>query len=116
MSPITYISEQPREWANCVDRCQTLTSLLALCEDWKELAPDALRVVRLMRRNDFIEFRKGLVKERKGFFAGERFAEKYSDITMPSIMFKVAIFAGDYKVPWGCMYLRLKETDKLPKE
>jgi hypothetical protein len=116
MKPITFISEHPREWASAVDQCDTLTALLALCEDWKELVPDALRVVQSMTQHDFAEFREGLAKERRRHFAGEVFAHKYSDITMPAIMFKIAMFAGDYKVPWGTAYLRLKETGLLPKE
>ena len=114
MKPITYMSEHPREWADAVTEADTLPKLVALCEDWKELAPDALRVASSMKQSEFNEFRSGLKMERRGKFAGEVFAEKYSDITMPAIIFKVSMFALDYKVPWGLAYIRLKETDRLP--
>ncbi len=114
MKEISYMSEHPREWAAAVTDADTLPKLLALCEDWKELAPDALRVASSMTLEDFEDFRAGLKKERRGEFAGEIFAEKYSDITMPAIMFKVQMFAQDHKVPWGMAYIRLKETGRLP--
>ena len=116
MKPITYFSEHPQEWASSLDGADTLEKLKLLCEEWKELAPDALRTVVKMTGADFLQWRAGLKMERKGKFAGDSFSEKYGDITMPAIMFKVEMVASGYKVPWGLAYIRMKETGTLPTD
>jgi len=89
--------------------------LRSVTADWRELADDALECANNMTAEDFELFRKGLKKERKGVFAGEKWSERFADILMPALMFKVSITASEYKVPWGLAYLRLKEAGRLPQ-
>lgn len=113
MTPVTSISEQPKDYAEALSGAATLEALLKVVEAWQEVASDALIVVKGMTPADFKEWRRGLAMERKGQFAGMDFQEKYAAVTMPERMFKVSIMALEYKVPWGLMYLRLKESGKL---
>ena len=115
MTPITYVSEQPTDWSNALAAADSYEKLLRTAEAWQELAGDALETVKAMTPSDFREWRKGFLNERKGKFAGEDFAVKYGNLMMPTLMFKVAIMAIQYQVPWGAMYSRLKETNNLDR-
>jgi len=115
MTPITYLSEQPADFSKAIDGAETLEELRTVLADWRELAGDAEKIALAMTPKDFTEFRKGLKKERGGEFAGEKFAEKYSAVLLPEVMFKISMKAYDYKVPFGLMYIRLKEAGILPE-
>lgn len=115
MKPITYISQQDADYAKALHEADTLSKLRAMMEEWKELAADAAEIVAAMSEEDFMAWRKGAAKERRGQFAGEEFAEKYGCLSMPKVLFLVSYRAAEFKVPWGLMYLRLKETGNLEK-
>ena len=115
MTPITYISEQPQDYVKALDRCRTLKVLQHVTHEWREVAADAAKIAKEMTETDFEEWRKGLALERRGQFAGEQFAKKYGALQMPEVLFKVSIVAQQFGAPWGCAYLRLKETGNLDK-
>ena len=113
MTPITYISEQPTDYAEALAAAGTLDALRATTGNWIPLAEDAHKVVMGMTPADFKEWRSGLAKERKGQFAGEAFSEKFGAVMMPEKMLRVSMIAMKYGAPWGCTYLRLKENGQL---
>lgn len=78
-------------------------------------APDAIVVARRMTEEEFPAFREGLLKERKGSFAGEDWADKYLAILLPERMMHASILANEMKVPWGLAFLRCQEAgwDKM---
>lgn len=115
MRPITYVSDQQADYTNALARCSWLADLLALVRDYGDLTGDARAVVEQMTGADYQEFSRGLLKERRGKYAGDQWADKYAAILMPEVMFRVSLVAQQFKVPWGCAYIRLKETDMLPK-
>lgn len=115
MTPITYISDQPGDYAKALDGADNLSKLMQVAHDWRELAEDAYEAVAKMTGEDFIAWRKGLAEERRGVFAGEEFYKKFADVLMPKLMFKVSAIAIRFGAPWGCAYLRLKETGNLEK-
>lgn len=115
MTPITYTSNQPADWANAITHATTLDDLRRVVEEWKELVADAHARVATMTEQDFDEWRHGLLKERRGQFAGEAFAARYGDVLMPTVLLAVSFYANQLHVPWGLMYLRLKETGQLQK-
>ena len=115
MTPITYVSDQPGDYAKALRSADTLEALRAVTEAWRELAEDAAKVAQAMTEEDFQAWCKGYAKEQLGEFAGVAFAKKYGDLMLPTKMFKVSVMAVNYKVPWGLMYLRLKETGNLEK-
>lgn len=115
MTPIHYTSEQPADYAKALSDADTLAKLREVVADWKDLAADAVEVVEGMSEADFKSFRKGMAKERRGIFAGEKFAIKYGAVQLPAALFKISILAVQYHVPWGLMYTRLKETGNLEK-
>ncbi len=114
MTPITYLSEQPTDYARAIDGAETLADLRIVLADWRALAQDAENAALKMTNADFTVFREGLKKERKGCFAGEDFVTRFGDILMPAVMFKVSIHASEFHVPFGLMYIRLRELNKLP--
>lgn len=113
MTPITYISEQPTDYAEALDAADTLEKLRATTGNWIPLAEDAHKVVMGMNPADFSEWRTGLAQERKGRFAGEEWAMKFGAVMMPEKMLKVSMIAMQFGAPWGCTYLRLKENGQL---
>lgn len=115
MTPITYISEQPTDYAKALDGADTLAVLRKTLGAWQEVAGDALKIAKGMTEDDFKEWRRGLAIERKGDFAGEEFAKKYGALQLPEVLFKVSMIAVQFGAPWGCAYIRLKETGNLEK-
>jgi hypothetical protein len=113
MTPVTYTSEQPKDYAKALSEASTLDELVKVAEAWQEVASDALAIVKGMTPADFAHWRKGLAIERRGKFAGLDFQEKYAAVLMPERLFKVSMMALEFSVPWGLMYLRLKETGRL---
>src|SRR5258706_9334426 len=104
MTPITYMSEQPHDYAFEIDGAETLNKLRSVTADWRELAEDALECANNMTAEDFDLFRKGLKKERKGVFAGEKWSERFADILMPALM--LADFGKDGVHPLRMNYKR----------
>lgn len=115
MTPITYVSDQPGDYVKALDAADTLPKLRDVAEAWAEIASDAAGIILKMTEEDFAVWRAGLALERRGEFAGEDFAIKYGAVQMPEVLFKVAIIADRFKAPWGCTYIRLKETGNLKK-
>lgn len=112
---INYLTEDPApQYAADLHWCLSAKELFEKLEaDWSELASDAIEIVKGMSDEDFVVFRAGLKKERKGEFAGEKYTEKYSSVLMPEIMFKASMMAIQYKAPWGLAFIRLQEHEKV---
>lgn len=110
MKPITYISEQPSDYAKALDRAETLILLKITVSEYKILAEDAYSIVHEMDEQDFSEWRAGLKKERRGKFAGEQFSDKFGPLLMPETMLKASLVAHRFKVPWGLAYIRIRES------
>lgn len=116
MTPITYISENDKDYARALSAVCTFAELEKLVDDWLPIAPDAYEVVTRMRHNewskmrsaDFAAFMRGLKREREGKFAGPEFAAKYGAILMPTLMMRVSLIAINFHVPFGLAFLNLK--------
>lgn len=110
MNQITYRSEQPQDYAKELGTVETLEDLLDLLKRYETIAWDALDLAQKFDKKRFDDFLKALKKERKGIFSKSQDA---SVIMMPEIMFKVSIVAEQFKVPWGCAFIRLTDVGKL---
>lgn len=113
MTPISYVSEQPRDYAEGLSRCQTLEHLTDFLTDWRSLCWDAYEIVMEMDLQAFKEWRKGLAMERRGKFAGEDFALKYGAVLMPETLIKVSMVATQCGAPWGCAYKRMEDEGMI---
>lgn len=111
--PINYLSECDRDYSRGLVAAKTLEELQTHVEIYRRVADDAWQVVSQMSGEDFAEFMKGSRSERKGKFAGEAFAEKYSDVLMPKVLFMVSMTANHFKAPWGCTFIRMKEVGRI---
>jgi len=104
-------SEFDEQYVKELDSVKTLDDLKTHAKKWKNICPDAFDCInKIDNPADFQEFQWGVKKERSGEFAGEEWAKKYSDITMPADMFRASMIAEEYKVPWGLAYIRMKEV------
>jgi hypothetical protein len=110
---IGYISETATDYANAIRECKTLAHLRLVTEKYRRVADDAYLIALQMTDKDFKEWLAGLAVESKGRFAGDEFALKYGALMMPETLFKVAIVASEYGVPWGCAFIRLKDVGKI---
>ena len=90
--------------------CLTLSDLSALMARYADLAVDASRVVASMTDADMAEFRRGLRSERKGRFAGEAWARRFSAVLMPLPMMRVSQIAREYHVPFSVALKRIQDV------
>jgi hypothetical protein len=97
-------------YARALTDCATLADLRELMAQYTELVIDAVRVVETMTDADMAEFKRGLRQERKGRFAGEAWARRFSAILMPMPMLRVAQIAHEYHVPFSVALRRIKEV------
>jgi hypothetical protein len=105
-----------REYAAGLSEVETLEKLRSHIDKWLPLVADAERIVMAMSDSDFQEFKQGLALERRGRFAGVEYAEKYSAIIMPEILFHVTMLGQSYHAPWGLMFLRMAESGLIEIE
>lgn len=110
MPQITYLSEHPEIYTKALDQVQTHSDLLELLKEWETVAWDALDLAQKFDNKRFDKFLTDLKKERKGKFSKN---EDCAVIMMPEIMFKTSIIAEQFKVPWGCAFIRLTDVGKL---
>ena len=116
LSAITPYTEPIKFYNLSLTDADTMEKLIRHVETWKELAPDALEVVAKMKHGEFYRFRRGLLKERKGIFAGDEWARSFSIILMPKLLFEVSLLAEQYKVPWGLAYHRIHGDLRPPEK
>jgi len=110
---IDYMTEPVPEYAKLIRQATTRAGLKLVTEKFRRIAADADAAVDSMHDNDFSEFRAGLARESRGNFAVEKFAKKWGAILMPEVMFRVSIVAEQYKVPWGCAFVRLRDCGQI---
>jgi hypothetical protein len=113
MLTIGYLSEADTDYANALTVAGSLESLRALVSRYKELAVDAEPLVMAMTPKQFSAFRRGLLIERRGKFAGERWAMQFGSILLPMPMMQITQVAWEFKCPFGVAYHRMKETGQL---
>ena len=111
LDAIGYCDEPDKEYQKGLDSAKTLEELRKHVEYYEPLFPDAYKVVMLktMDEEAFKIFRKGLKKERKGIFQGDKFVEQFGDIIIPALLLSVGVVAMKACVPFGCAYIRAKE-------
>jgi len=109
MTPITYLSEQDRDYAKSLKLAQTKQAIMDHVTAWQLIADDAFQQAQ-SESFDFDDFQEGRKKENRNEYAGDGWAVKYGAILMPEILIRVTIVAHQYGAPWGCAYIRLREA------
>jgi hypothetical protein len=109
---ITYLSDQAADYVEALGKVRTLAELWHLLEDYKKLFPDAYEA-RPLDVKQFKAWRKGLISERRGNFAGMEYLERYGKVMLPDVMMHVGAIANHFRVPWGCAYLRMKDVGRI---
>ena len=111
---ISYTTDDPVAGYNqTLDAATDPADLRRRLGEWPTLAPDAREAAKGITAEDWPEWRRGLESERRGKFAGETWAARFSVITTPARMLRASIVADQFMVPWGLAWLRLKEAGKL---
>lgn len=113
---VGYLSEFSADYTKALSQVKTFDELFALTSDWYPFAWDAHDAVVSMGQAGFEQFMVGLKKERRGKFAGEEFAVKYGAIMMPETLFKVSIVAEQYYVPWGTVFIQMKNAGRIMED
>ena len=103
------VGEHAKEYADALTHAETLEQLRALVEDYCQLALDAWPIAQALTDDEFQAFRAGLKKERRGQFAGHDWATRFGAILLPWPMFRIALLAEEYKVPFGLAWARYLE-------
>lgn len=108
---VSYLTEDPaKEYSKAISATKTVEQLVNAIIPFIEIADDALEIAKSLSKADYIEFMKGLKKERRGEFAGEKFADKYASLIMPEKMFIASIVSDQYKIPWGLAAIRCEQN------
>lgn len=115
-APVTYISDHHKEYSTGITQCETLERLKEFLEHWAPFAPDAYKVSISMDAVDFVDFRQGMLKERRGKFAGDRWAEKFGEILLPGLMLNVSAVAQHFNAPWGAAFIRLQQEGYIVEQ
>lgn len=110
---ISYASETPEDYAKALNAAETLPALLSAITVYREVAADAYQQAADLDEAGFVAFRNALKKERRGVFSGGKAAKRFGSIMMPEVMMKVSIVAGQFQVPWGCAYIRLRQVGRV---
>ena len=110
MNKITYKSNQVEDYQQELNTVETLEDLLDMLKRYETIAWDALDLAQKFDKKRFDAFIKALKSERQGKFSNN---EDAAIIMMPAIMFRVSIVAENFKVPWGCAFIRLTDVGKL---
>ena len=111
MKAITYISEQDTDYASGLKAAQTELGLRTFLDEWTFLAQDACRC--LVNKFNWEEFAAGRKLENSGQYAGDEWNAKYGAILIPEMLLRVSVVAMEFSVPWGCAYIRLRETGTI---
>jgi hypothetical protein len=113
---IDYLTDDPaKEYAEAVFNCDSLAELKKALRPrgkWNNVALDAIAVVQAMKKDEWEEFHEGIKSERRGVFAGEEWVERYGAVLMPELMLKASVLARQFKVPWGCAFIQLREHER----
>lgn len=108
MIEISYLTELSKPYVNVVQEAATFEELLSVVKTWQPLVQDAFEAV-IDKDFSWDEYAAGCKKERRGKYAGDKWAEKYGAILMPAVLMYVGLQAEHFKVPEGAMFIRLKE-------
>lgn len=109
MKAIEYYSETDKDYVKALKKVHTLNDLKSFMLEYDDLVADAKQIVDKMNEKEFQKFIKNRNKENKGIFSN---SETTSVIMMPEKMFKISAMATQYKVPFGLVYIRLKEHNQ----
>ena len=111
-APITYMSDQADDYVKAISKAVTLNELRMVLEDYKNLFPDAYAQAPTSAA-EFKAWRAGLRKERKREFAGIEFMERFGALLLPEVLIEAGMVANQFKVPWGCAYIRLRDVGRI---
>lgn len=109
MSGVGYLTTE-QDWNDILDQSKDLASLRGKIAQWQPYVDDAAQVIEGMTEADFLVWRKGLAKERRGRFSGVQFAERFGTLLMPASLMKGSMVAMHFGVPLGCALIRIRET------
>ncbi|MCR4339125.1 MAG: hypothetical protein NUW01_04465 [Gemmatimonadaceae bacterium] len=113
LEEITYLWE-PDGYVAGLTAATNHAALLDHLLAWRPLADDALTAA--PAPSAFKTFRAGLLKERRGQYAGDGWAERYGAILIPYLMLRVSPIADRFGVPWGTAYIRLRDEGYITEE
>ena len=108
---ITNYSECDTDYIKAVKKCKTLDELRQITTEYRELAEDAYQIVQKMDDLLFEQFCKGRNKSRPS----QKWMEMYGPVLFPRVLVLVGLKACEFHVPFGAMYLRMKELGRIPK-
>lgn len=107
--PLSYLSEQDRDWAKALRATTTLKSLRQLCKDWGEWTRDAKAVADHMNPDDFEAFRTGLLAKT----SDEEWAARFGAIAIPGRLLEISLIAEQFGAPFGTAAIRYGEHGGL---
>ncbi len=111
MKVITSTTEGLKDYVDGLTEAITREELHKLLLDYDLINHKGL--AQMPSEEDFHEFRRGLLSERRGEFAGMEWLGKYGDIITPWLLYNIELQAQRFGVPWGAAFLRLKELKLL---
>ena len=103
--PLTYLSDQSRDWARALRAAQTLGALQALTADWGAWVPDAHAIAVAMSAADFVAFRRGLLAKTDDL----AWAGRFGALAVPARLLEISVMAAHFTAPFGTAAIRACE-------
>lgn len=113
---IGYVDAPHHEYVSSLANAKSLEALKAVGVRFSRLFSDAAEIIASITDADFAEFRRGLLCERKGKFAGEEWAAKYGAVTIPRVGMFVGLYALKMHVPFGLVFNRMRDVGQITIE
>jgi hypothetical protein len=113
LKDIGYRTEVVEQYAKGLHSCKDWKEVKNYVDKWKFLAQDAVIFTKMCSKKYDWQMCLKLIKKNNLSKDEKHIVTDIGYIFMPAVIFHVGIMADQFRVPWGCMYIRLKEVGSV---
>lgn len=107
---VRYLTEDPSAvYGAAIRAAKCKADLVAAIEPWKRLAPDAYKEAWDCNWKDMA----WALKHARSEGDGEKVNQIAGNVLMPAVMLQVSMVAIQFKAPWGCAFIRMREMEQI---
>lgn len=109
---ITYTTDDiGPEYAKAIRAARTKEALVESIKYFMPVVDDALKCAKKLTDDDFKDFQRDIIKAGKQQPDEwvDKFNERFGVIAIPTKLLLSSLTAEQFKVPWGCAYMRCEE-------
>ena len=114
---VGYITSLDIDYVEALQRINPNDTSPAVCDQfqglldrWAYWLDDATKI---LKGKDWVWLAPLVADCKKESVVAEKKHDPAIALTMPGRIFRISIIANQFKAPWGCAYIRLKEEGKI---